>query len=109
MLNGATPTTTPPGYAGTWYERADGSVIGIEAQNRQASIVTSRVYSRVLSVVLINTGNLFFAFGIFSLKRAFQMFTFDAYFWLAFGATLAGLLLGAASVHFGTRGIGLDP
>lgn len=29
LMNGATPVPTPPGYAGTWYQRADGTVFGI--------------------------------------------------------------------------------
>ncbi|WP_345817682.1 filamentous hemagglutinin N-terminal domain-containing protein (plasmid) [Paraburkholderia sp. PREW-6R] len=29
LLDGATPVTTPSGYAGTWYQRADGTVFGI--------------------------------------------------------------------------------
>jgi hypothetical protein len=73
------------------------------------SMVRSRVHSRVVSIVSINAGILFFVFGVFSVKRAFQMFSFDAYFWVASGSAIASLLLGATSVHFGTRGIGLDP
>lgn len=29
LMNGATPVPTPPGYAGAWYQRADGTVFGI--------------------------------------------------------------------------------
>lgn len=63
---------------------------------------------RALSVLLINAGNLFFAGGIFSSARAFQMFDMNTYFWLAFGTTLVSLSLGAVSVHFGSRWLGLQ-
>ncbi|WP_395757240.1 hemagglutinin repeat-containing protein [Achromobacter sp. EB05] len=29
LMSGASPVPTPPGYAGTWYQRADGTVFGI--------------------------------------------------------------------------------
>jgi hypothetical protein len=81
----------------------------VDEQNRWPIVVTSRINSSALSIVLINAGNVVFASEIFSLKRAFQMFAVDAYFWLAFGSALASILLGASSIHFGTRRIGLEP
>lgn len=61
-----------------------------------------------LALLLINAGNVFFAVAIYSLTRALQMFDIDVYFWLAFGATLGCLSLGAATVHVGTRWLGLQ-
>jgi hypothetical protein len=72
------------------------------------SIKNLKMKRPVLSILLINAGNVFFALGIFSLTRAFQMFEINAYFWLAFGTTLVSLLLGTVSVQFGTRWLGLE-
>jgi hypothetical protein len=39
LMNGATPTTTPPGYAGTWYQMPDGSVFGIRASTGSGTTI----------------------------------------------------------------------
>ncbi|ACR30312.1 filamentous hemagglutinin family outer membrane protein [Burkholderia glumae BGR1] len=39
LMNGATPTTTPPGYAGTWYQMPDGSVFGVRTSTGSGTTI----------------------------------------------------------------------
>jgi filamentous hemagglutinin len=39
LLAGATPVTAPSGYAGTWYQRADGTVFGIRTSTGSGTTI----------------------------------------------------------------------